>query len=99
MLYIRVCLKPLFHLVNSQCLLALADKAKFLAYLDLSWVGNYGKIRYSTNIALVNLSLRPIVRSSAALCVLLRSCSKSLLCVRLNNCHAVDSSVMEILST
>ena len=45
MLYIRVCLKPLFHLVNSQCLLALPDKAKFLAYLDLSWVGNYGKIR------------------------------------------------------
>ena len=45
MLYIRVCLKSLFHLVNSQCLLALADKAKYLAYLDLSWVGNYGKIR------------------------------------------------------
>ena len=45
MLYIRVCLKSLFHLVNSQCLLALAGKAKYLAYLDLSWVGNYGKIR------------------------------------------------------
>lgn len=81
MLYTRVCLKPLFHLVNSQCLLALADKAKFLAYLDLSWVGNYGKI------------------SPAALCVLLRSCSKSLVGIRLNNCHAVDTSVMEILST
>ena len=48
---------------------------------------------------LVNLGLTPTVCSPAALCVLLRSCSKSLVCVRLNNCHAVDSSVMEILST
>ena len=79
-LYNRLCLKSLFHLVNSQCLFSLAKRAKFLAYLDMSWVGNYGQI------------------CSLSLNTLLKACANSLVYLRLNNCHAVDTSVMETLS-
>ena len=43
-LYTKLCLKSIFQLVSDQCLATFSTRCSFLAHLDLSWCGNYGKL-------------------------------------------------------
>lgn len=104
-LYTNLCLKSLFHLVSDKCLMSFSTKCTFLAHLDLSWCGNYGKVS-PTSLALFvrkcgkylqTLRLANCHSCNGAVVKQIASTCTALMEINLSNCHLLESQEFEPL--
>lgn len=106
LLYVRLDLKMLFHLVTSLTLKFLMPRCLLLRYFDFSWCGNYGKVTpvtlrtflYARGGKLTNLILSnchifepTVINAVGITCPLLVD-------LDLSNCHIIDTGRFAPLS-
>lgn len=105
-LYTVISLKPFFHLASDRLLSSLSSRCNHLAQLDLSWCGNYGKIKpkvlksffQTCGQPLTHLRLNNCHSCDAGVVQEISSTCSNLIELSLSNCHLLDSSHFDPLT-